>query len=561
MSEPSGAAATAPAGGLTHRQILTIFAGLMIGMFLAALDQTIVATAIRTIADDLDGLSLQAWATTGYLITATISTPLYGKLSDLYGRKPLFLLAISIFVIGSVACGFAGSMYQLAGARALQGLGAGGLFSLALTIIGDIVSPRERAKYQGFFVAVFGTSSVLGPVLGGLFAGQDDILGVTGWRWVFLVNVPLGILALAVVTKVLNVPHTRREHRIDWPGAVALTVGLVPLLIIAEQGRDWGWDSPRAIGCYALGAVGLVAFIWAERRIGDDALLPLRFFRNGVFSWGSLAALVAGTGMFGVVALLPLYLQIVKGASPTEAGLQTLPLVLGIMSMSVFSGQLISRTGRYKVWPILGLSLMIVGAVALSFVGVDTPYWQVVIVMVVLGWGLGANMQPITLAVQNAMPPQDMGVATASSTFFRQLGGTLGTAVFLSVLFSSLGGHVADNFRDAAATPEFRAAVADPAVAANPANAPILAGLQGGGTPSLEDSSFLAAADPVLARPILEGFADAMSTVFLTAGAVLVLGLFAVSMMKELPLRTLSGVEAAKADEAAPPAPASAPTP
>lgn len=546
--------APAASGPLSHRQILTIIGGLMIGMFLAALDQTIVATSIRTIADDLDGLTLQAWATTAYLITATISTPLYGKLSDLYGRKPLFMTAISIFIVGSLACTFAVTMYQLAAFRALQGLGAGGLFSLALTIIGDIVAPRERARYQGYFLAVFGTSSVLGPVAGGFLAGQGEILGVTGWRWVFLINVPLGILALVVVSRVLNIPHTRREHRIDWPGALALTVALVPLLIVAEQGREWGWGSPGALVCFAIGAVGLGLFVWAERRIGEDALLPLRFFRHNVFRWGSAAGVIVGMGMFGIIALLPLYLQIVKGATPTEAGLQTLPLTLGIMSMSIFSGQLISRTGRYKVWPVLGVSLMIAGAVALSSITADTPYWQVALIMVVVGWGLGGNMQPLILAVQNAMPPKDMGVATASATFFRQMGGTLGTAVFLSVLFGAVGPQVADRFGTAATTPAFQAAVADPAVRADPANAPILDGLAGGGV-SLEDSSFLAAADPVLARPILEGFAGSMSIVFLTAAGILVLGLVAVVMMKEVPLRTQSGLAAREAEGTSTPSP------
>lgn len=554
---PATAAPTA--GSLTHRQILTIFAGLMIGMFLAALDQTIVATSIRTIADDLDGLSLQAWATTAYLITTTITTPLYGKLSDIFGRKPLFLTAISIFVLGSVACTFATSMYQLAAFRGIQGLGAGGLFSLALTIIGDIVAPRERAKYQGYFVAVFGTSSVLGPVAGGFFAGQAELWGITGWRWVFLINVPLGILALAVVTRVLNVPHTKRSHRIDWPGALALAVCLVPLLVVAEQGRLWGWGSTAAVLCYVIGVVGLAAFLLAERRIGDDALLPLRFFRTGVFTWGTIASFVAGMGMFGALALLPLYLQIVKGSTPTQAGLQTLPLVLGIMSMSIFSGQFISRTGRYRIWPIIGLSLMVVGIGALSRVGVDTPYWHTALIMVVIGWGLGGNMQPLTLAVQNAMPPQDMGVATASATFFRQMGGTLGTAVFLSMLFGALGPRVADNLRAAGPTPGFRTALADPAVLADPANAPIVDALRSGSAVPLDDSSFLATADPVLARPILDGFAGSMSTVFLGAAAVLLIGLFAVVMMKEVPLRTRSGVDARRDDEAAHPAAALAP--
>src|SRR5689334_314880 len=275
MSSPSEAfkTATAPpaeSGEYTHRQILTIITGLMMGMFLGALDQTIVSTSIRTIADDLHGLSIQAWVTTAYLITSTITTPIYGKLGDLYGRKKLFMFAISVFIAGSALCSFATSMYMLAAFRAVQGIGAGGLFTLVLAIIGDIVSPRERARYTGYFMATFGTSSVLGPVIGGFFASHAVILGLTGWRWVFLVNVPIGIAALFVVYRTLHVHHHRREARIDWWGAVTLVVALVPLLTIAEQGRVWGWESGRAMLCYVIGVIGLGSFYAVERRMGND---------------------------------------------------------------------------------------------------------------------------------------------------------------------------------------------------------------------------------------------------------------------------------------------------
>jgi EmrB/QacA subfamily drug resistance transporter len=534
---------------LTHRQVLTIFTGLLAGMFLAALDQTIVATSVRTIADDLDGLSLQASVTTAYLITSTITTPLYGKLSDLYGRKPLFLFAISVFVVGSLACMFAQSMYQLAAFRAVQGIGAGGLFSLALTIIGDIVAPRERARYQGYFVAVFGTSSVLGPLLGGFLAGQPEILGVAGWRWVFGINLPVGVIALLIVTRVLNIPHTARPHRIDWPGAVALAVGLVPLLLVFEQGRAWGWTSATSLTCYAVGVAGLVAFVAIERRYGDDALLPLRFFRQRVFGLGTLAGVIVGMGMFGAIAALPLYLQIVKGLDPTQSGLMTLPLTVGIMSMSITSGRLISRTGRIKAWPVLGVSLMVVGLALLSRIGVDTPFWRVGLCMIVFGWGLGATMQPLTLAVQNAMPPQDMGVATASATFSRQMGGTLGTAVFLSVLFSTVGDRIGSAFGRAAGDPATAAALADPALRANPDDARVLDAVAGGRVSgiSLDDSSFIHRLDPVLMRPFLEGFSASMALVFLVGAAVLLVGLVLVALMPEMPLRQVSGIEAQRA--------------
>ncbi len=557
MSTTAPGAAVAPgepgSGELSHRQILTILSGLMAGMFLAALDQTIVATSIRTIADDLQGLSVQAWVTTAYLVTATISTPLYGKLSDLYGRRPFFLAAISIFVLGSALSGFATSMGQLAAFRAFQGLGAGGLFSLALTIIGDIVPPRERAKYQGYFLAVFGTSSVLGPVVGGFLAGQSSILGVTGWRWVFLVNVPVGAGALFLVMRSLHLPHTRREHRIDWPGALLLIVGLVPLLVIAEQGRDWGWASGRALTAYLVGAVGIVAFIWDQGRYGDDALIPLRLFRGRTFGIGSLMNFILGMGMFGGLAALPLYLQIVKGVSPTEAGLLLLPLTMGIMGASIFSGQVISRTERYRKFPIIGSGLLVVAMLALSQVGTDTSIGVTVSIAFLFGVGLGFNMQPLVLAVQNAVPPQDMGVATSSATFFRQMGGTLGTAVFLSILFSSVGGKIATAFRVDAATPAFQAALKDPQLLANPADRRVIDAVTGGGglpAGALDDTSFLSRIDDRLARPFLDGFSSAIDLVFLTAAGVLLVAFVVVFLLPEEKLRTMSGIQARQQQDA-----------
>jgi EmrB/QacA subfamily drug resistance transporter len=538
---------------LSHRQIVTILSGLMAGMFLAALDQTIVATSIRTIADDLQGLSVQAWVTTAYLITATISTPLYGKLSDLYGRRPFFLLAISIFLVGSALCGLSQSMWELAAFRALQGLGAGGLFSLALTIIGDIVPPRERAKYQGYFLAVFGTSSVLGPVIGGFLAGQETLLGVTGWRWVFLVNVPIGAFALFLVMRSLHLPHHRRDHKIDWPGALALITGLTPLLLLAEQGREWGWGSPLSLSLMVIGVVGIAAFIAAERHYGDDALLPLRLFKGRTFGIGSLLNFILGMGMFGGLAALPLYLQIVKGASPTEAGLLLLPLTFGIMSGSIFSGQVISRTGRYRKFPIVGCALLVVALGLLSTIGVDTPIWQTLAYAALFGVGLGFNMQPLVLAVQNAVPPQDMGVATSSATFFRQMGGTLGTAVFLSILFSTVGGKIVNAFQAASTTPDFQAALRDPAVLADPANARVAEAVKSGSAlpkGALDDTSFLSQIDDRLARPFLEGFSGSMDLVFRVAGLVLLLALVVVFFLPEEKLRSVSGIQARQQQQA-----------
>ena len=519
-----------------------ILIGLMMGMFLAALDQTVVSTAIRTIADDLNGFSLQAWATTAFLITSTISTPLYGKLSDIYGRKPFFLFAISIFIAGSALCGLSRSMYELAAFRAIQGIGAGGLFSMALAIIGDIVPPRQRARYQGYFLAVFGTSSVLGPVLGGLFAGANSILGISGWRWIFYINVPIGLAALVVVNRVLHIPHTRRDHRIDWQGAVALIIGLVPLLIVAEQGRIWGWSSGRSMLCYGLGIVGLVLFYLAERMCGDDALIPLRMFRNRTFTVASLSSVIIGMGMFGAILVLPLYLQVVKGYSPTGAGLSTLPLVLGIMAGSVISGQTISRTGRYKIFPIIGTGLMVIGLFLFSLIGADTPLWQTALIMPIVGLGLGGNMQPIILAIQNAVSPREIGVATSSVTFFRQMGGTLGTAVFLSVLLTTLPGRIAHAFDSVRNTPQFAAALA-----AHPEQAATLQAA-GQGNADLNDTSFISRLAPVIAHPFKVGFSDSMSVVFLMGAAIMVIGFVVVLLLPEIPLADRSGAQARAAE-------------
>ncbi len=584
-------------GVMTHRQILFVIYGLMAGMFLSALDQTVVGTSIRTIADDLHGLSQQASVTTAYLIFSTIATPIYGKLSDIFGRRPLFIFAIVVFLVGSFLSGISGTMLELAGSRALQGLGAGGLMALPLAIMGDMLAPRERAKYQGYFLAVFGISSVIGPLIGGLFAGAPFILWVTGWRWVFLINIPIGIIALVLVLRFLHLPKRseNRRVRIDWWGAVSVIVALVPLLLVAENGRDWGWDSGGAIFCYVVGAIGIVAFILIERVMGADALIPLSLFHSPTFSVATILGVLVGFGMFGALSTIPLYLQLVKGSTPTESGFQLLPMILGLMISSIVSGQLISRTGKYKIFPIIGTAFMGLGFLVLTTLKVDTNYWVLAGAMLLVGLGLGQMMQTLTIASQNAVGPRDIGVATSSSTFFRQIGGTLGVAVIFSVVFTIVGDAIKKNLGtesvlrkalDAALNPAVGGAAHNKGIMSKVYDAfvdPVKKGLppqvdlsnatqrhgvvdqvlpkflnnihSGGGSGvggSLDgDTSFLNGASHALSAPFLTGFSQAMVTGFWVSLVVIAVAFILSFFLKATPLRQKSALqEVADADEA-----------
>jgi EmrB/QacA subfamily drug resistance transporter len=553
VARREAAIAAAKSGQMSHRDILLVLIGLMSGMFLSALDQSVVGSAMRTIADDLKGLELQAWVTTAYLITSTIATPIYGKLGDIFGRRRLFIIAISIFSFGSLLCGFSADMFQLAAFRAIQGIGAGGLFALALTVLADIVPPRERARYQGMFLAVFGTSSVLGPVVGGLFASADSLLFVEGWRWVFLMNIPIGAIALYMVYTFLHVPHTPKPQRIDWWGAVTIVLAVVPLLLVAENGNEWGWGSSLSITMYVVGGAGILAFILAERAAKESALLPLALFRSSSFSMSTIVGVIVGFAMFGGMMTLPLMLQLVNGASPTESGLMMLPMVLGMMMATMVAGQVTRKTGHYRTFLMTGTFLMLVGLVYMTGYNADMPYWQISIGMVLIGLGLGQLMQTLTLVAQQSVPASDIGVATSSATFFRQMGGTLGVAVFISILFNSLGDKIGEAFKNEQILADITAAAQDPAVLADPNNREFLMSMaQGSESTALSDqlktdSSFLNNLDPRLARPFEVGFADSAVQVFIWASIVAAVAFALSFFVKAPPLRETSAAQEAAA--------------
>ena len=423
-------------GELSGRALRTVFAALMLGMFLAALDQTIVSTALPTIVGDLGGLEHLSWVVTSYLLASTASTPLYGKLGDMYGRKPVFLAAILIFLPGRRWPGSASRWAQLIAFRAVQGVGRGGLMVGAQAIIADIVPPRERGRYMGLIGSVFAVASVAGPLLGGF------LVETFSWRWVFYVNLPIGVAAVLVVVFRLHLHTPAQRHAIDYLGAALLTAGVSALILVTTWGgTEYPWGSAVIVGLAAAGAVLLGLFIWQERRAAEP-VVPLTLFRSSVFRVASGLGFLIGLAMFGAIIFIPLFLQLVYGVSPTGSGLRMLPLMAGLLGASIISGRVISRVGRYKAFPIAGTAVTTLGMLLLSRLEVDTEPWLASVYMLVVGIGIGLVMQVLVLAVQNDAPARDVGVATSTATFFRSMGGSLGVALFGAVFASRLAGEL-----------------------------------------------------------------------------------------------------------------------
>ncbi|MFF1372203.1 DHA2 family efflux MFS transporter permease subunit [Streptomyces virginiae] len=497
---------TGPATEHASREVLVSIGALLLGLLIAALDQTIVSTALPTIVSDLGGMAHLSWVVTAYMLASTAATPLWGKLGDQYGRKKLFQYAIVLFLIGSALCGIAQDMPQLIGFRALQGLGGGGLIVLSMAIVGDIVPPRERGKYQGLFGGVFGATSVLGPLLGGLFV--DNL----SWRWVFYINLPIGLVALVVIAAVLHIPARSSKHTIDYLGTFLIACVATCLVLIASLGGTWGWGSARVIGVAVLGAFLLACFLVVERRAAEP-VLPLGLFRIRTFTLCSAISFVVGFAMFGAMVYLPTFLQVVQGVSPTMSGVHMLPMVIGMLLTSTVSGQIVSRTGRWKVFPIAGTAVTALGLLLLHQLHRTSSTWEMSVYFFVFGAGLGLVMQVLVLVVQNAVSYADLGVATSGATFFRSIGASFGVAIFGTVFTHQL----------------------DDKLAASLAGATLPAGAS---VAQLEADPRAIAALPADLQPrVLDAYATAITDVFLYAVPIVLIAFVIAWFLKEDKLR------------------------